>query len=110
MRKNEMLLMLIQHYSHGNKAQFAQMLGMKPQNINAWLVRDTWDVDTIYAKCEDLSGDWLLNGGKGEMLRKPQVQKEEGSLPQRDMLDIIKNQAQALLDQQLVISSLIKKA
>ena len=67
MDKVSMLEGLISHYSAGNKARFAAMLGVKPQTINAWLTRNTFDAELIYAKCEGVSGDWLLSG-RGEML------------------------------------------
>ncbi len=45
------------------------MLGMKPQSINSWLIRNTFDIDLVYSKCDGISAEWLLTG-KGEMLRK----------------------------------------
>lgn len=66
--KSYRLNVLISHYSNGNKAQFAKMLGVRPQTINSWLLRNTYDVELIYAKCEGVSGDWLLSG-EGEMLK-----------------------------------------
>ncbi len=68
MRKKAMLLDLIQHYCSGNKAQFARMLDITPQTISTWLTRDTFDADKIFAKCEDVNGDWLLSG-EGQMLK-----------------------------------------
>ena len=59
---------LISYYSSGNKAQFAKRLDIKPQTINTWISRGTFDAELIYSKCEDVSGDWLLSG-EGEMLR-----------------------------------------
>lgn len=68
MTKSEILENLINYYSNGNKAQFAVLLGVKPQTINTWIVRNSFDIDLIYAKCEGLSGDWLLSG-EGNMLK-----------------------------------------
>lgn len=68
MTKKEMLDALISYYDNGNKAQFARRLGIKPQTINTWESRDTLDIELIFAKCDDISGDWLLSG-EGEMLR-----------------------------------------
>lgn len=67
MTKKDRLIKLIEYYSNGNKSEFARKMGVSPQAINTWLSRDTFDVDIIYAKCERLSGDWLLTG-KGSML------------------------------------------
>ena len=63
-----MLNSLIQHYTDGNKAQFAELLGVKPQTISAWISRNTFDTELIYSKCEGVSADWLM-AGEGEMLR-----------------------------------------
>lgn len=70
MNKTLMLEQLISHYTGGNKAQFAKLLGVKPQTINSWILRNTYDAELIYAKCDGVSGDWLLSGD-GEMLKLP---------------------------------------
>ena len=57
-----MILALIDHYSQGNKARFAGMLGVTPQTISTWISRNTFDIDKIFAKCEGISADWLLTG------------------------------------------------
>ena len=67
MSKRERLEALIDHYSNGNKSDFARMLGIKPQTINSWMSRDSYDIDLIYSICENLSADWLLTG-EGKML------------------------------------------
>lgn len=63
-----MLNQLIRHYTGGNKAQFAALLGVRAQTINSWEKRETFDHELLYSSLEDLSGDWLLSG-EGEMLR-----------------------------------------
>lgn len=68
MNKKGMLQEMILHYSGGNKAKFANKLGIRPQTINSWESRETFDAELLYAKCEDISGDWLLSG-EGNMLR-----------------------------------------
>jgi hypothetical protein len=68
MGKRDMLEQIINYYSGGNKSKFANMIGVKPQTINTWLLRGTFDIELIYSKCENLSGDWLLSG-EGDMLR-----------------------------------------
>lgn len=68
MDKKSMLEHLIDYYTGGNKAQFAVMLGVKPQTISAWVTRNTFDAELIYAHCSGVSADWLLSG-EGEMLR-----------------------------------------
>ena len=46
-----MLEALISHFTNGNKAQFAKLLGVSPQTISAWIARNTFDSELIYAKC-----------------------------------------------------------
>ena len=79
MSKKEMLERLISYYTDGNKARFAAMIGVKPQTVSAWLARDTFDVEVIYANCKGVSGDWLLSG-QGEMIRKNNPAGDDGRL------------------------------
>lgn len=67
MDKTEMLNQLISKFTGGNKAQFAQLLGVKPQTISTWISRNTFDSELIYSKCEGVNAKWLLTG-EGNML------------------------------------------
>lgn len=69
MDKKSMLEAMISHYTNGNKAKFAGLLGVSPQTISAWGSRNTFDHELIYTKCRDVSADWLLTG-EGSMLQK----------------------------------------
>ena len=77
MSKKDRLLDLIRNFSNGNKSEFARMIGVSPQAINTWISRDTFDIETIYSKCVNISPEWLLTG-KGPMLKsereEPQVE------------------------------------
>ena len=64
-----MLEMLINRFTDGNKAKFAAMLGIKPQTLGMWFVRNSLDAELIYSKCDGVSADWLLSGGQGEMMK-----------------------------------------
>ncbi len=68
MDKKGILQALITHYTGGNKSQFAKLLGVKPQTINTWDTRGTFDLELIYSKCEYISAEWLLTG-EGPMLK-----------------------------------------
>lgn len=57
-----MILALIEHYSNGNKAQFASLLGISPQGLSTWIKRNTFDNELVFSKCEGLSAEWLLTG------------------------------------------------
>lgn len=67
MDKKKMLEALISHFTNGNKAQFAKHLGVSPQTISAWIARNTFDSELIYAKCRYVDPSWLLTG-QGNML------------------------------------------
>ena len=62
-----MLHDLIDHFTGGNKAKFAKLLGVTPQTVSTWLLRGSMDVFKIYAACEYVSPSWLLSG-EGPML------------------------------------------
>lgn len=68
MGKTEMILALIEHYSNGNKAQFANLLGITPQGLSTWIKRGSFDIELVFAKCEGVSAQWLLSG-QGSMLK-----------------------------------------
>lgn len=59
---------LVKYYADGNKARFANMLGVSAQTISAWIARKTFDAELIYAKCSDIAANWLLTG-QGNMLQ-----------------------------------------
>ena len=69
MDKKDRLEAIIGYYSNGKPSVFANFLGVAPSTISSWLARNTIDYDLIFAKCENLSSDWLLTG-KGDMLRQ----------------------------------------
>jgi phage repressor protein C with HTH and peptisase S24 domain len=76
MSKKDRLLSLIQHYSGGNKSEFARYIGVTPQAISTWLSRNTFDIDIIYSKCVNISADWLLTG-QGSMLKNNSTQSTQ---------------------------------
>lgn len=70
-----MLDAMIAHYTSGNKAKFAILLGVSAQTISAWGTRNTFDSELIYTKCVGLSPEWLLTGD-GPMLRNSKTSEE----------------------------------
>ena len=83
MSKKDMILALIEHYSNGNKAQFANLLGISPQGLSTWIKRESFDIELIFSKCEDISPEWLFTG-RGEML-KPNAPSD--TIPNADTAD-----------------------
>lgn len=103
MDKKDILNLLIKHYADGNKSRFASMLGISPQAVSTWEKRNTFDIELIYSKCENLNAKWLLTG-IGEMFvsEEPQPQNSSSAEPMVDKLlgiiekkdDIIRQQAE----------------
>lgn len=60
---------LVNYYADGNQAEFSRMLGLRPQSISEWRKRDSINVRLVYQCCKDVSADWLLSDGQGEMIR-----------------------------------------
>jgi len=69
MSKRDILETIINFYTDGNKARFAKMIGVSAQTVSGWISRNNFDIDLIYAKCEGVSGDYLLTG-EGEILKR----------------------------------------
>ncbi len=67
MDKSQMLEQLTNYYTNGNKANFANMIGIKPQLLSNWIKRNTFDAELLYQTCKGISADWLLSG-KGDMI------------------------------------------
>ena len=68
MEKREMLRSLINYYDNGNKSKFAKRLGITAQGLSTWLSRNSFDIEVIFSKCENISAEWLLTG-HGDMLK-----------------------------------------
>ena len=75
-----MILAMIEHYSNGNKAQFASRLGITPQGLSTWIKRESFDIELVFSKCEDISAQWLLTG-EGEMLKPNDTASNEQADP-----------------------------
>ena len=76
MNKTLMLEQLINHYTDGNKASFAAMIGIKPQLLSNWLKRSTFDAELLYKGCKNISADWLLSE-EGDMIRDKQTDNSQ---------------------------------
>lgn len=72
MDKSHIINNLINYYAKGKKSEFANKLGISPQAVSTWLNRGTFDIELIFAKCENISPNWLLTG-EGSMIIEPEV-------------------------------------
>lgn len=111
MNKKERLEALISYYSKGNKTAFASKLGIKPQSIHSWLIRDTFDIDLIYSKCDGISAYWLITG-KGKMLaQNDSTNPTKNDMTQENFFDALKRrdrQFDELLEQNSRLISVIE--
>lgn len=82
MTKREILKSLIMYYAGGNKSRFANMLGITPQAVSTWEKRETFDIELIFAKCENINASWLLTG-EGPMLAEESNARLAGHFPDR---------------------------
>lgn len=88
MDKKDRLNEIIRHYCDGKPSVFAKFLGVAPSTISSWLSRDTFDYDLIFAKCENISSEWLLTG-RGEMIK----QEANTYIPQTKPVSVPSTQA-----------------
>ena len=77
MNKTDILQSLIEQYGNNSRTKFAKLLGVPVQTVHSWFKRDTLNLELVYSKCENLSGDWLLNGGIGPMMRQISADETE---------------------------------
>ena len=88
MNKKERLEAIIKHYSDGKPSVFAKLIGVAPSTISSWLSRDTLDYDLLFAKCDNLSSQWLLTG-RGEMINiQTATFNNTTTLPQKESTGI----------------------
>lgn len=62
MEKKKILLQLVQHYTDGNKTQFAKMVGLTPQALGNMIARNKLDVERFLTNCVNLNPTFLLTG------------------------------------------------
>jgi hypothetical protein len=47
---------------YGSDAALARFLGIKPQTLDGWKTRGTFDFEIIAIKCKHYDWNWLVNG------------------------------------------------
>jgi len=77
------------YYNFSSDTDFANFLGVKPQTLSSWRVRNTFDIELMYAKCVNIDANFLLTG-KGNMIRENNHSKsDEGDI--KDSFNNIKD-------------------
>ncbi|ADQ78556.1 Peptidase S24/S26A/S26B, conserved region [Paludibacter propionicigenes WB4] len=74
--KSLILNELKRHYNFKKDVELAKFLEITPQILSNWDSRGTFDLHKIYTKCVDVSPDWILSNGQGNMLRSNYTQNE----------------------------------
>jgi len=64
------------HYGFKNDYQFAEFLDIKPSTLANWHKRNTFDLEKIFSKCENINANWLLSGEGEMMISKKKVVNE----------------------------------
>lgn len=112
MNKTLILNKIINELFGGSKSEFARKLDVKPQTISSWIARNTFDTELIFAKCENISAEWLLTG-EGSMLNTTTLEQPSNTIEtpldsteRSKMLDTISTQAHIIERLQLKIESL----
>src|SRR5690606_6797139 len=67
MEKSEMLDAIKKHYKFKTDKELADYLEVKASTLSMWHKRNTFDIELIFKKVEDLNPKWLLTG-KGPMI------------------------------------------
>lgn len=104
MERSDMIDCLVNYYADGNQAEFSRMLGLRPQSISEWKKRDRIDVRLVYKCCKEVSADWLLSDGEGEMIRAQEPQE-----PSPEMETEIKYLKALLEEKERTISLLLDR-
>ena len=74
-----MLKKIAEYYHIEKNVDFARFFGLSEPTAFARMKQGTIDYEAIYAKCPDISPDWLLSRGEGEMLRKDREKAEKAN-------------------------------
>ena len=88
------------YYKIDSDAEFARYLGIKPQTLNSWRVRNTLDYDLLSAKCVDINMDWIIRGA-GDMLKSKKIESnayEIGRIPKIEESNIEYNSNNQFID------------
>ena len=74
MTKPEMLKEIASYYNIEKNIDFANFFGISAQNAYQKVKQGIMDYEEIYKRGPDISADWLLSGGEGEMLRANRIE------------------------------------
>lgn len=80
MTNKEMLKCIRDHYGLQRNVDFARHFGISEQLANNWNNSGKLDYIEIYRRCPDISPDWLLSGGEGQMIRINTASDKQGGV------------------------------
>ncbi|NHN26797.1 peptidase S24 [Flavobacterium jejuense] len=66
-------------YGFKKDTEFADFLGIKPQTLSSWYTRNTFDIELLYAKCENVNADFLLSG-EGNIIKNSMMVNEPSAV------------------------------
>ncbi|MCV9934678.1 helix-turn-helix domain containing protein [Flavobacterium sp. LS1R47] len=103
--KTLILNKLKNYYSFKKDSDFARFLEIKPQTLASWYSRGTFDIDILYAKCNNISADFLLTG-KGEMFKGIEIPVENAKNLVEKM-NLLEEQNEILKDSKTQLQEII---
>ena len=72
MTNADLIETLVNYFAGGNQERFARLIGINKQTVTNWKRRKP-DLQLIYDKLPEVSGDWLLSRGEADFLRNVEV-------------------------------------
>lgn len=106
---------IIKQYNFRSNKAFADYLGIATTTLSSWFARNTFDIDLLYAKCENIDGNFLLTGVGNVFLKEEtapmmandsRVHYESGCINCDHLEELLeaKNETIAILKHQLGIN------
>lgn len=90
MKINKVLILnkIKEYYSFKKDVELARFLDIKPQTLATWYARNTFDIELLYSKCEDIDGNFILSG-KGNIHRSKD--SEVNTITKNDEIDTVES-------------------
>lgn len=66
-------------YGYEKDSEFAKYLGISSQTLSNWKSRNTFDIELLYTKCENINPEYLFTGN-GSVFKKKYPDNENSSI------------------------------